>query len=1036
MTNSVLEKDSEMKFPKFTVLTASAGSGKTHTLAQRFVQFILSERTPFNDLHNMLAVTFSNNAAKEMKDRILLRLKKICLGDSETVGELGELLSLDKASLERRAEAIIEEILSYYEDFHVKTIDSFMASIFKASAVDFGFNPDFDIILTSGPLIEYAFDLYLKRVKPGSHEFRMIERVITIIEENRRSDEPFLWNPRDNILSEIKQIHRELMATGKRVVTDDVGDMVALKRKLEEHLLDLESEIEHSDLTRSRASSYSTIISAVKGGRFGELAGKACKNPPVNKPKAPQDRAAYDHICLLWDNFARLVNLFTRVYARTYYLPYLKMHEEIQEILEKLKRQEAAVFLEDMNRSLSDYLTSDMIPDVYLRLGDSIYHYLIDEFQDTSPVQWANLSPLMENALSQGGSLFIVGDTKQAIYGFRNADYAIMKGLERQNPFPSAALEIRELDVNYRSLGEVVRFTEGVFSDAIDGNHAYCEAASRSGLLGCKQSVRDENENRGYVECALYEADEEHAVEQAKIRDLMGSLKDRDYSYRDITILAMRNEDVIRIASWLNDDGIPFISYSSLDVRNRRVTGEILALLRFLDSPLDDLSFGTFLLGETLKRALVLQCKEGQLSRIEEICHRNSILGERPLYKALQEEMPALWNGYFEELFKLSGYLPLYDLAVVIYRTFDVWRTFKDDDEASLTKILEAIKEFENDGKNSMREFLESADSEEETESDWNVQVPHDVDAVRIMTVHKAKGLGFPVVILLLYEEKNRGFKYVLEDTEDGVRVLRLNKEIAASNPSLGTIYSEKESRFLIDRLNSLYVAFTRAAAELYVVGVRRKERYPFDLLSPYANSCLGQKGQAEVRNNPATSCTPTLHGPALFSVAAPAEAGPLLPGLNVEEKERGELLHKVLSSIDFVDEGVEAGIDAALRQYGRATAADMRDVILAALVSKDLSEYFTSKPGRTIKTEQEYIDRRGHLVRMDRVVIDEEMVTVIDFKTGVGTGLDAINRSQVRNYMRIIKDVYPGRSVQGLIAYLDHRAVERVESWSDQELQ
>lgn len=1034
MAKGVIQSDSEIVFPEFTVLTASAGSGKTHTLARRFVQFILSEKIPFNNLHNLLAVTFSNNAAKEMKDRILLWLKKVCLDDEETLKELRGLISLDKEGLKRRAEEIIEEILSYYEDFHVKTIDSFMASIFKASAIDFGYNPDFDIVVSSGRLIEYAFDVYLKRVKRGSRECATVERIIAIIEENRRGTEPFLWNPRNNILGEIKQIHQELTATGRRVLLDDPGELEIIKRRLKERLLELESEIEHSGLTRSRASSYPAIVNAVRGGRFGELAGKPCKSPPVNKPKGQQDRDAYSRICGLWDSLARLVNLFSTIHAQTYYLPYLEMHERIQEILERLKRQEAAVFLEDMNRSLSDYLAADLVPDVYLRLGDSIFHYLIDEFQDTSPVQWANLLPLAENALSQGGSLFIVGDTKQAIYGFRNADYAIMKGLEQKNPFPCAELLARELDMNYRSQGEIVRFTEGVFGDGIGKNRIYCDAADRSGLLGCRQRVKGENETKGYVECTLYEADDEHAVEQTRIKQLMKELRDRGYGYRDITILAMRNEDVIRIASWLNDEGVPFISYSSLDVRSRRVTGEILALLRFLDSPLDDLSFGTFLLGETFKRALEIHGNEGQLIQLREICHRKRIQGARPLYKVLQEENPALWNRYFDDLFRLSGYLPLYDLVVAVYRTFFVWQTFKNNDEASLAKILEAIKEFEGDGKNSMRDFLESAESEEEMEPDWNVQVPQHVDAVRVMTVHKAKGLGFPVVILLLYGERNRGFKYVLEDTEEGIRVLRLNKEIAASNESFGVIYREKERRFLIDRLNSLYVAFTRAGAELYVVGVRQKEKYPFDLLAPYANSCFGTKFEVSGAGNPppATGLA-TLYSPEASTAAGPPGTHSTL-GLSTEEKERGKIVHKVLSVIDFLDGETDAAIDAALRRWGCDSAKDLRGIILAALSSEDLSGYFTAKPGRTVRTEQEYVDKRGNLFRMDRVVIDEGMVTVIDFKTGAAMGLEGANRSQVRNYLRIVEEFYPDRPVQGLIAYIDNGTVERVSPGSDQE--
>lgn len=1032
MTNRVLTKDSELTFPQLTVLSASAGSGKTHALSQRFVQFILSEKIPFNSLRNLLAITFSNNAAKEMKDRILTWLKKACLGDPATMEELNDLLSSDERTVRKRAGAVIEEILSYYEDFQVKTIDSFMASIFKASAIDFGYSPDFDIILNSDPLIEYAFEVYLRKVKDGTEECNTVEMIIDIIEENRRGDEPYLWNPRDNILGEIRQIHRELMATGKRILTDDAGELEALKRVIAERLSELESEIARSGLTRSKASSYPAIIDAARAGRFGQLAGKSCKAPPVNKPKAQQDATLHGGICRLWDEFAGLVKRFTQVYARTYYLPYVKIYEEIQGALERLKHQEAAVFLEDMNKRLSDYLTEDLIPDVYLRLGDTIFHYLIDEFQDTSPVQWANLLPLTENALSQGGSLFIVGDTKQAIYGFRNADYAIMKGLERENPFPSAPLEIRELDVNYRSFGEIVRFTEGVFGEGIGGDEMYGEAARRSGLLGCRQWVKKGNEGKGYVEYTLYESDDEQQLEQGKIRQLVATLKDRGYGYRDITVLAMRNEDVIRIASWLNDDGVPFISYSSLDVRNRKITGEILALLRFLDSPLDGLSFGTFLLGETFRRVLVLHRKEQYLRRLHGICHQNREEG-RPLYKTLQDEMPSVWGDYFEELFKLSGYLPLYDLVIAVYGIFEVWRTFRDDDEATLAKILEAIKEFEGDGRNSMRDFLDSAESEEEADPDWNVQVPQDVDAVRIMTVHKAKGLGFRVVILLLYGEKNRGFKYIVEDTKDGVRLLRLNKDMAASDKALESIYREKERRFLIDRLNSLYVAFTRGESELYIVGVRNKERYPFDLLLPYTNSCLGVLPEILGESASSPACTATLHKETLSLVPLTGEAAQVF-GLSSEEKERGEIIHRAFAVIDFVDEEVGIRIDAALRRWGGESALVLRPTVLAALSWEGLSEYFSYKPGRAVRTEQEYVDKRGVLVRMDRVVIDEDIVTVIDFKTGTARDLDGASRSQIRNYLRIVEEVYPGRMTQGLIAYLDRGTVERISLRSGEE--
>src|SRR5208283_4646009 len=155
MGEPVLIKDTDLKFPHFTVLKASAGSGKTRTLTERFVQFLLSGNIPRNSLRNMLAITFSNNAAKEMKERTLARLKEACLGDETKVRELLQITSLDIETMREKADLLIGEILDSYSDFQVKTIDSFMTTVFKASAIDFGYNPDFDILMTNDLLMGY-----------------------------------------------------------------------------------------------------------------------------------------------------------------------------------------------------------------------------------------------------------------------------------------------------------------------------------------------------------------------------------------------------------------------------------------------------------------------------------------------------------------------------------------------------------------------------------------------------------------------------------------------------------------------------------------------------------------------------------------------------------------------------------------------------------------------------------------------------------------------------------------------------------------
>ena len=180
---TVLEKDSEIRFPQVVLLKASAGSGKTHALTERFVQFLLSDQIPRNHLRNILAITFSNNAAKEMKERILKWLKDVYFRDPERLSELTQVLSSSAEDLVERAERVIDEILLNYTEFQVKTIDSFMASIYKASAIDFGYLPDFEILFAPEKIMSYAFNRFLRSVRTGSPEAGFLEKLVDVILE-------------------------------------------------------------------------------------------------------------------------------------------------------------------------------------------------------------------------------------------------------------------------------------------------------------------------------------------------------------------------------------------------------------------------------------------------------------------------------------------------------------------------------------------------------------------------------------------------------------------------------------------------------------------------------------------------------------------------------------------------------------------------------------------------------------------------------------------------------------------------------------
>ena len=211
-TGSTLAKDTALRFPNAVLLKASAGSGKTHALSLRFVQFLLSAVVGKNDLANILAITFTKNASREMKSRILKWLKDCYFEDEKEAGQVLDIVSLSRQALAGRAEEILETILTRYTDFQVETIDSFTASIFKASTLDLGFPPYFEIVLDNSDLIEYAFNRYLRRVRPGSKDGETFREITDLILASQRREAYYPWDPSGLILDKLKSLYVKLAA--------------------------------------------------------------------------------------------------------------------------------------------------------------------------------------------------------------------------------------------------------------------------------------------------------------------------------------------------------------------------------------------------------------------------------------------------------------------------------------------------------------------------------------------------------------------------------------------------------------------------------------------------------------------------------------------------------------------------------------------------------------------------------------------------------------------------------------------------------
>jgi ATP-dependent exoDNAse (exonuclease V) beta subunit len=1028
MAKKILTKDTNIHFPHFTVLKASAGSGKTYALTERFVQFVLSDTIPTNSLRNILAITFTNNTAKEMKERILTWLKSVYFNRSEQVTELSRILSLDREKMIEKAGHILEELLVNYSDFQVKTIDSFMTTVFKTSALDFGYNPDFDILVNNDYVMNYAFDLFLRDVREGTAEAKLFENIISIIIQNKKKDAAYLWDPSSNLLEEITRIYQQLSSSGKQPKIESFSSEIdTIKNKIKNTVETIEDQIIKSGLDKRKNSSYMTIRSLVQEGRFVDIIGRGMNNPPVNKPKINQTahQASYNRISEMWTELGQLISQFTYYHAHSYYTPYMSVYQVFRHVIETLKKQHGKVFIEDINWNLAGYLDSEIVPDVYFRLGETIFHFLIDEFQDTSPIQWKNLFPLIENSLSQKGSAFVVGDTKQAIYGFRHADYTIMKALEKQNPFPSALHRVQELDTNYRSFEKILTFNEKVFKDIVANSEEYSEAGSMSGLTDYVQDVRARHEKSGYVEVTIMEKDDEAPPEKQKIQDIVCELLSRGYTYGDIAILTQRNEDAVRTTSWLNERNIPFVSYSSLDIRRRKITGEIVALLRFLSSPTDDLSFTTFILGDLFSRTLDQSACSIQREQLQDFCFK--FRSVPPLYKSFQEHFRDLWETYFATLFKLSGYLPLYDLVTHLFSVYRVFEVFAYE-EATLIKILDVVKDFEGEGYNSIRDFLDFAGDGETSEAQWNMDIPKDMDALKVMTIHKAKGLGFPVVIVLLYGERQRGFQYIVREEQNKVSLLRITRDTLQSNTSFEPLYTEELIKEKVNRLNTLYVGFTRPREELYVIGVKGKTKiYPFTIL-PESDFPPSQK-PVKITPMPAQQIDayPIRHHHKQIVFQARHEEI-----MHIDERQRGEFIHRALFFVEYIDKKLDKLLSEIIMTVNNEMASSYSEMEIIKTIKEliehgTMVEFFQKKPGRTIMREQEFSDTKGNLFRLDRVILDTDKVTVIDYKTGHDRDADDAHKIQIKTYMKILREVYPGTPVEGIIAYIDTKEIRSV---------
>jgi ATP-dependent exoDNAse (exonuclease V) beta subunit len=769
-------------------------------------------------LRGIVAITFTNRAATEMKERIVLALKHIALG-----GGQGKRLAEETGLEPQEASAWLDVILAHFGDFHVRTIDSLVYALMRAFSLEMGLRPDLEVVFEQEAVLDRCFDGLLSsaRWEDGS-------------------------DPLYQLFSELVETYLEIEGAGGMVLEKGI------RRRLHELYERANGSFELGPKPDLRAAEAKLKLSAEKlGSGIAECGLEEFLHKGIFKPQYLKDPLAhvgrgffeknsigealtkkfqgvretaiswpeglYQEVKSTREDYLHLLAT-ARIHA------YVRALEELQREVRGLSQREGLIIGGEWLHLVKEFLQEgeEAAPYAFLKLGSKVNHFLIDEFQDTSRPQWGALFPLLEETLSKGGTLFYAGDVKQAIYGWRGGDSRLF-GEVAEVHFPSVPPEGRRgetLTVNYRSLVKIVDFNNGLYRLLGDGE---CVDAIAGMILGqkseeesreylsqliCRNFADVEQEaaprlkdgERGEVQIFSFLAPAEQLRQEVRGR-LIGQVKEVwERRKEGIAVLVRRNRDAEDITEWLMAEGIPVVTENSLRLRSSDLIKGLVAFLRFLDYPLDDLSFWGAAASRLFKGLPALSFED-----LESFLSKGG--WQPPLYKAFEGRFPEFSKEYIRPLLAQVGFVTPYDLAREVVERFRLVERFAAEG-VFMYRFLELMFRMEAKGQRGLSHFLRYW---EEGGMEEKIGLPDEVLAVRILTIHKAKGLEFPVVFIPFTNwrlERPRLAKLV-----DG-------SFVSLKRPLPHKLEREAISMMITDALealNLLYVATTRAEEELYL---------------------------------------------------------------------------------------------------------------------------------------------------------------------------------------------------------------------------
>lgn len=1045
------------------IMKASAGSGKTFRLARKYISIILGSDDRYAYRH-ILAVTFTNKATDEMKNRILRQLHILATEPAKSQYHDHFVPSFFTADedLKNKARTVLNDILHDYSAFAVSTIDRFFQQTLKAFSREIGQFASYQVELDKGSLVAESVDRILDSLDEKDENLLpwLTDNVLEKIEQGERySMDANLLEMALRLKSPQRQEALERKGSGSglpyskddltrirkacRQIISSFTEKVRLSARAALGVLE-QAGVDPAESNRKFMNvlySYDTgqDVSPVEAPTAAFLAKAADRNQWFAKSKAkallpkvsPFLEAPLEDFCALWgDDYA----LYNTAYILDRQVYGLGVAGELQKTFAELMREKNVLCIDDSNTLLRDIIDGSDAPFVYEKLGVRYEHFLLDEFQDTARVQWMNFSPLLHNSDAAGGRNLIVGDVKQSIYRWRGSDWNL---LESEVPGEFNEVEEETLVTNYRSLANVVGFNNAFFkasSKILNGLDCCRDAGGQLGrIYSDVEQVAGKDGPSGSVSVTF--CDKEQELD--KILECIGQVRASGARLSDIAVLVRSNAIGEEVSSFLIENGIAVVTDDSLKVRSSVTVRRLVSLLSYADNPDDTVN-------SYLAAALGIEVPDS-CSSLEDLAES--------LLRSLQKNDPEqIWKGE------------------VLY----------------IQSFMDCIQDYVSINGNSLRGFLKYWEGE-----DPSISSPSSGDSVRVMTIHKSKGLDFPYVILPFLESVTM-FKASgrwcspelvgtpLEGVAEGVYDVMLSK--AAESTLFAGDYRKESFLQAVDNMNIVYVAMTRASFGMHIIAKMPPDKCrdslradDFSVISDFSRMLwrfvTSPDFSARLSRSSDETCERFAFGEmpdfsalrkpesehlAAFPVADDGEfpsfaLNPDADESGVPVNERGRLRLSA-DAMDFFSEDGHTGISASNRIRGvvlhdiLSRVAVPSDLDMAVRVSVDSGEITEDESAEIMEllsvriaegaergwfpedrtkvmNEMSLIAPDGSLHRPDRVVYGSGSAVIIDYKFGEH---EEKYRKQLLKYAEILSGTGAGE-VSGMLWYVRTGEVVRV---------